>query len=161
MYMLTRETIYFINLRHAYLLAPFNAMRLSSRTVLFSDVPAEYLNAEKLQQLFGGSLRRFWLSTDCSDLEDDVEERDKAALQLENAEIKLCKTANDKRLKWEKKNAKKTTPASDRDEEAASLSSKWLEKKDRPTHKLGKIPLKWIIGKKVKNRIPRMFEMSH
>jgi hypothetical protein len=147
MYVITRETIYFINLRHAYLLAPFNSARLSSRTVLFTEVPREYLNAEKLQQLFGKSLRRFWLTTDCSDLEDDVKERDQVALKLEGAEIKLSKTANDKRLKWEKNNAKNNTPVRDAgDEEAASNSQKWLDKKDRPTHRLGKIPL---VGKKV------------
>lgn len=42
MYVITRESIYFINLRRAYLLAPFNSARISSRTVLFTDVPVEY-----------------------------------------------------------------------------------------------------------------------
>jgi hypothetical protein len=146
MYIITRETIYFINLRHAYLLAPFNAARISSRTVLFTDVPTEYLNIPKLQQLFGGAFRRAWLTTDCSDLEDKVEERDKDALKLENAEIKLSQTANKRRLKWEKKNKTKEAPRDSRDEEAATLSSQWMKLKDRPTHRLGKIPL---VGKKV------------
>lgn len=52
MCVITHETIYFINLRHAYLLAPFNAAKISSGTVLFTDVPSEYHNIEKLQQLF-------------------------------------------------------------------------------------------------------------
>lgn len=149
MYVITRETIYFINIRHAYLLAPFNAAKISSRTVLFTDVPTEYLSIEKLQQLFGGSFRRAWLTTDCSNLEDKVEERDKDALKLEGAEIKLSQTANKRRLKWEKKEKKNKTkeaPRDSRDEEAATLASQWMKKKDRPTHRLGKIPL---IGKKV------------
>ena len=147
-YIITRETIYFINLRHAYLLAPFNAAKISSRTVLFTDVPAEYQNVEKLQRLFGSSFRRAWLTTDCSDLEDMVEERDKDALKLEGGEIKLAQAANKRRLKWEKENKGKDVPRGSRDEEAGSLSSRWLEKKDRPTHRLGisKIP---FIGKKV------------
>ncbi|KAG0645729.1 hypothetical protein D0Z07_7775 [Hyphodiscus hymeniophilus] len=147
MYIITRETVYFINLRHVYLLAPFNAAKISSRTVLFTDVPTEYLKLEKLRQLFGGSLRRAWLTTNCSDLEDKVEERDKDALKLEGAEIKLSQAANKRRLKADNKKTKTNEgPRSVRDEEAASLSSQWMMKKDRPTHRLGKIPL---IGKKV------------
>jgi calcium permeable stress-gated cation channel len=147
MFVITKETIYFINIRNMYLLAPFNAARISSRTVLFTQVPAEYLNAEKLHQLFGPSLNRSWIAQDCTELEDEVEERDKTVMKLEGAEIKLSQTANKKRIKWEKKNQKTKEPIRDAaDEESASLSSKWLEKKDRPTHRLGKIPL---IGKKV------------
>ncbi|PMD30027.1 DUF221-domain-containing protein [Hyaloscypha variabilis F] len=145
---ITRESIYFINLRRAYLLAPFNASRISSRTVLFTDVPAEYQNKEKLRVLFGGAMRRSWLATDCKDLTDKVEERDKDALKLEGAEIKLIQKANKRRMKWEKKNEKtKKSPSADgEDAEIATPGSRWLEKKDRPTHRLGKIPL---IGKKV------------
>jgi hypothetical protein len=147
MRIITRETIYFINLRRAYLLAPSNAGRISSRTVLFTDVPVAYQNKEKLQALFGGTMRRSWLATDCKDLTDKVEERDKDALKLEGAEIKLIQKANKRRLKWEKKNEKTKAPAADgEDAEIATPGSRWLEKKDRPTHRLGKIPL---IGKKV------------
>ena len=146
MYVITRETIYFINLRHAYLLAPFNAARISSRTVLFTDVPEQYLESEKLQQLFGATFRRFWKVTDTKDLEDDIKERDKVALKLEGAEIKLSQNANKRRLKWEKQNTKQKSTNSPAGDEEAALASRWLDKKDRPTHKLGKIPL---IGKKV------------
>jgi len=127
-------------LRQAYLLAPFNASRISSRTVLFTDIPAEYLKSENLKQLFGNTFRRFWRATDTTDLEKIVEERDSIAMKLEGAEIKLSKNANKRRMKWEKKRQHVTG-----DEEAA-LASKWLDKKDRPIHTLGKIPL---IGKKV------------
>lgn len=37
-FMITRESIYYINLRQAYLLSPLYAARLSSRTVLFTSV---------------------------------------------------------------------------------------------------------------------------
>jgi calcium permeable stress-gated cation channel len=147
MYIITRETIYFINLRHAYLLAPFNAARISSRTVLFTDVPTEYMNKEKLLALFGTSMRRAWLATDCDDLTEKVEERDKDAFMLEGAEIKLSQTANKRRLKWEKKNDKrKDAPADGADTEAAIPGARYQKQTDRPTHRLGKIPL---IGKKV------------
>ena len=147
MYIITRETIYFINLRHAYLLAPFNAARISSRTILFTDVPNEYMNKEKLSALFGPSMRRAWLATKCDDLTDKVEKRDKDAFMLEGAEIKLSQTANKRRLKWEKKNDKrKDAPADGADAEAALPGARYQKQKDRPTHRLGKIPL---IGKKV------------
>jgi hypothetical protein len=147
MYIITRETIYFINLRHAYLLAPFNAAKISSRTVLFTDVPVEYQNVEKLHELFRTSMRRAWLTTDCEELEEKVEERDKDALKLEGAEIKLSQAANKRRLKWEKKNEKKKEPPREgADAEIAAPGSEWMKGKDRPTHRLGKIPL---IGKKV------------
>jgi hypothetical protein len=147
MWIITRETIYFINLRRVYLLAPFNAARISSRTVLFTDVPVEYLSQEKLRELFGGTMRRSWLAPDCKYLTKKVEERDKDALKLEGAEIKLIQKANKRRMKWEKENEKtKTPPADSEDAEIATPGSRWLEKEDRPTHRPGKIPL---IGKKV------------
>jgi len=151
LYIITRETIYFINLRHAYLLAPFNAAKMSSRTVLFSDVPNEYMKKEKLSAFFGPSMRRAWLSTDCKDLTEKVEERDKDALKLENSEIKISQLANKRRLKWVKKNDKRKdapadAPADGADAETAIPGARFMKKKDRPTHRLGKIPL---IGKKV------------
>lgn len=171
MFVVTRETIYFINLRNAYLMSPFHAARISARTVLFTDVPADYLKLEKLHELFGATIRRAWLTTDCKDLDEDVENRDKAALKLEGAEIKLSKKANKRRIKAKKKANKgkktaaphpekgaapadapadapaaATTDAPDADVEAGPVTSEYLIKKDRPTHRLGKIP---FIGKKV------------
>lgn len=145
--MVTRETLYFINLRHAYMLSPFVASKISSRTVLFTDVPVEYQSKGKLLELFGTTMRRSWLATDCKELTKLIEERDKDALKLENAEIKLSRTAVKAKIKWDKKNEKQKKPSStDVDTEAAIPGSQWLTKKDRPTHRLGKIPL---IGKKV------------
>ncbi|KAK0106786.1 hypothetical protein ONS95_003510 [Cadophora gregata] len=163
MYIITRETMYFINIRQTYLLAPFNAARMSSRTVLFTDVPEEYRNQEKLAALFGGAMKRSWLATDCKELTKKVEERDKDAMKLENAEIKLVQTANKRRLKWEKKNDKRKdaapaapaapgapgapgAPADGADAEVALPGARYMKDKDRPKHRTGKIPL---IGKKV------------
>ncbi|KAG9237312.1 hypothetical protein BJ875DRAFT_165028 [Amylocarpus encephaloides] len=139
MLVITWETIYYINLRRAYLLAPFNAARISSRTVVFTDVPDEYLKRESLQKLFGASMRRVWLSTDCKDLDDLLEERDKNAIKLEGAEIKLCQVANKRRLKWEKKNDRRKD-ASPENEEVAMAGSRYQREKDRPIQRLGKIP---------------------
>lgn len=144
MYIITRETIYFINLRHAYMLSPFTASKMSSRTVLFTDVPKEFQSKEKLRELFGTTMKRSWLVTDSKSLDKLVEERDKDALKLEGAEIKLSQTATKNKIKWEKKN--KATKPPHPDAEAQHPGGQWLQKKDRPTNRTGKIPL---IGKKV------------
>ncbi|KAG9240791.1 hypothetical protein BJ878DRAFT_524228 [Calycina marina] len=161
MFVITRETIYFINLRQAYLLAPYSAARISSKTVLFTDVPKDYLNSENLKRLFGSTLVRFWKATDTSELESEVEKRDSAAFKLEAAEISLSKKANDRRIKW---NKGRQDPTGD---EEAALASKFLEKRDRPTHRLSKIP---FVGKKVdtiewtrselKTLIPKVHEIQ-
>jgi hypothetical protein len=103
LFMITRESIYFINLRQAYLLAPFYTSRISSRTVLYTAVPEDYMNKPKLRGMLGPSVRRIWFATDTKELDEKVEERDKAAMKLEGAETKLIQTANAARIKAEKK----------------------------------------------------------
>ncbi|KAH0361927.1 DUF221-domain-containing protein, partial [Aureobasidium melanogenum] len=170
-YMVTRESIYYINLRQAYLLSPYYASRLSSRTVLFTSVPDEYLNEANIRRMLGESVERVWIPTDTGDLEDEVKVRDKTALKLEAAETKLVKAANAARLKVNKKKAKKDhedialeelTP----DVEGGSAASRYLSAKDRPTHRL-----KPLIGKKVdtidwcraelEKRIPKIEELQN
>jgi hypothetical protein len=169
--MITRESIYYINLRHAYLLSPYYASRLSSRTVLFTSVPEEYLNEANLRRMLGESVERVWIPTDTGDLEDEVKERDKTALKLEAAETKLIKAANAARLKSNKKKAKKhsedialeeLTP----DVEGGFAASRYISAKNRPTHRL-----KPLIGKKVdtidwcraelEKRIPKVEAMQN
>ncbi|GKT51158.1 uncharacterized protein ColSpa_11339 [Colletotrichum spaethianum] len=94
-----RECIYYINLRHAYLLSPYYSKRLSSRTVMFSCVPPKYQDAARLRKLFGDTVKNVWIPRDTSDLERLVKERDETALRLEKAEIRLIKMANKRRNK--------------------------------------------------------------
>lgn len=150
MFLITRESVYYINLRQAYLLSPYYASRLSSRTVLFTSVPDEYLNEAALRRMLGESVRRVWIASDVSELEDEVEKRDKAAMKLEGAEVKLIKTANAARLKAEKKKGGRHS-SEDGNElqdlngvESGSVAGRYLSAKDRPTHRL-----KPLIGKKV------------
>ena len=125
-----RESIHYVQVKQAFLLLPGIASRISSRTVLFTDVPKEFLSEARLREYFN-AVQHVWIATDTKDLEDIVEDRDKTALKLEGAEIKLSKTANDKRLKAQKKGS-------------SGNSEQYLSEKDRPTHKL-----KFLIGKKV------------
>jgi hypothetical protein len=153
MYMITRESIYYINLRQAYLMSPSYANRISSRTVLYTSVPEEFMDEAALRRVLGEGVRHVWFATDVEELEEKVEERDKTALKLEAAEVKLITTANKNRLK----EAKKTQKKSKKDKSGAPVESdaaaveaggqsgdKYLTTKDRPTHKL-----KFLIGKKV------------
>ena len=148
--MIMRESIYYINLRQAYLLSPLYAGRLSSRTVLFSSVPGDYLNEATLRRMFGNKLKNLWIATDCKELQKVVDERDKAAYKLEGAETKLIKKANKLRLKSMKKGgasheeAQTGTHADNVDGESGSVAARWIKPKDRPTHRT-----KFLIGKKV------------
>ncbi|KAF2152287.1 DUF221-domain-containing protein [Myriangium duriaei CBS 260.36] len=155
LFMITRESIYYINLRQAYLLSPLYASRLSSRTVLFTSVPDEYLDEGKLRLILGESVvKRVWIATDTKELDDLVKKRDKMAIKLEGAETKLIRGANGNRLKAEKKGAKAngntngdshpTNPADVENGVGHSSFSRWVNPKKRPTHRL-----KPLIGKKV------------
>ncbi|QDS73513.1 hypothetical protein FKW77_009415 [Venturia effusa] len=132
MFMITRETIYFVNLRQAFLMTPRNASRISSRTVLFTDVPDEYLNERAIRTVCS-SVRRIWLATDCYKLAKIVKEREDAALKLEAAEIKLSRTATKERLKHK-------TPLSHSEghdpQINGSCAAKWIKHSQRPTHRL-------------------------
>lgn len=137
MYVIGRESIYCVQLQQAFLLLPGTASRISARTVLFSNVPKGFLNMDRLTQTFP-TMKHAWIATDTKELDTLIEDRDKVALKLEGAEIKLSMDANAKRLKAIKKGG-----SGGRD---AENQSQWLDDEARPTHRLGKIPL---IGKKV------------
>lgn len=150
MYMVTRESIYYINLRQAYLLSPLYANRMSSRTVLFTSVPDEYLNEAKLRRMYGNKVKNIWIANDCKEMEEVVQERDKVAMKLEAAEAKLVKLANAARLKAARKGTSnasenlRETADGDENGESGSVAARFIQTKQRPTHRL-----KPIIGKKV------------
>ncbi|KAG9778889.1 putative membrane protein C24H6.13 [Exophiala dermatitidis] len=151
-FLVTREMIYFINLRQAYLLSPLYASRMSSRTVLFQAVPDDYADEGKIRKMFGEELKNIWIASDAKELSKMVEERQKLCIKLETAETKLIKLANDARLK-----ALKANPSYNHDQdrqrldqddgystEPGSAAARWVRPQDRPTHRL-----KPLIGKKV------------
>ena len=147
--MILRESIYYINLRQAYLLSPLYANRISSRTVLFTSVPKDFLDEAKLRRIFGPQVKNLWIARDCEEIEELVEERDKVAMKLEAAETKLVKLANKARLKKLKKGGHHAQNEGDHldggaEGESGSAAAHWIQVKDRPTHRL-----KFLIGKKV------------
>jgi hypothetical protein len=174
MFMIYRESVFYINLRQAYLLSPLYTRKLSSRTVLFTSVPDDYLDERKLRDMLGSSVTRVWFPTDTKELDDLVGERDKVAYKLEAAETKLIKTAWKNKSKLDKAAAKKgeaapTHAADPADAEAgtnSSVAGRWVAAKDRPTHKL-----KFLVGKKVdtiswcreelERQLPKVEEEQH
>ena len=147
-YVVMRESIYYINLRQAYLLSPLYANRMSSRTVLFTSVPKDYLDEGKLRRIFGKQVKNLWIANDCEEIEDLVNQRDKAAMKLEAAETKLVTMSNKARLEDAKKGGHHEEGAeltnNGVDGESGSVAARWVQPKQRPTHRL-----KFLIGKKV------------
>ncbi|EGC47503.1 DUF221 domain-containing protein [Histoplasma capsulatum var. duboisii H88] len=151
-FMITREMLFFINLRQAYFFSPLYASRISSKTVLFTSVPQEYLNEAKIRHIYGDDkVKNVWIPTDTKELAELVEKRDKTAFHLEAAETKLIKLANGARIK-----SLKSKPADEENHdtnnltgdeaqaESGSVAARWIKPSNRPTHKL-----KPLIGKKV------------
>lgn len=131
--MITRETIFLIHLRQAYLLSPWNSSKISSRTVLFTSVPKHYCSKDKIKNLFD-EVKTVWLVEDFKELEDMIEKMDKAALKLEAAEITLIKNANAQRLKM-LKDPKVNIDEHDTDH--------WLAVTRRPKHRHDKLNFIW------------------
>lgn len=101
--MITRECVYFIGLRQAYLLSPYYADRLSSRTVLFTCVPQQILEEKKIRRVFGEAARHVWIPRHTDELDDLIEERAQTAIRLEKAEIVLIKKVNEAYVKAAKR----------------------------------------------------------
>ncbi|KAL4805016.1 hypothetical protein BDV18DRAFT_141742 [Aspergillus unguis] len=131
-YTVARESIFYANLRQAYLNSPAYAHRISSRTVLFMSVPEDYKNEAKLRQVFGNSIRQIWITADCAELEKKVQLRDKYAHRLERLETKLIRRGNKLRLKLLKGDA----PLCDDCGESETNGPAMYHKIQRPTHRL-------------------------
>lgn len=146
MYTITRECIFYISLRQAFLLTPQYSRRISSRTVLFTAVPDDYLDVERIRQIFGNeAVRNVWVCGDTKELDELIEERDKVAMKLEKGEIKLLKTVNKERTKAAKKSGQPPASSTD-DTETGNIAARWITDKKRPSHRLGPLGL---VGKKV------------
>ncbi|PHH62721.1 hypothetical protein CDD81_6790 [Ophiocordyceps australis] len=144
MYMILRECIFYINLRQAYLLSPRSSRLISSRTVLFTSVPNDYLNEGRIRQMFNDSVRHVWFAGDAEKVDELVEERDKVAMKLENAEVGLIKMVNKARTKAAKKSTADTEGVLD--SESGNVAARYVPDKKRPSHRLGPLGL---VGKKV------------
>ncbi|CAI6336929.1 unnamed protein product [Periconia digitata] len=138
LFLIWRETSYVIKIRQAYLLSTWNTSRISQRTVLFTNVPEQYLSHTRLRELFHG-ISQMWLVSDMNDLEDDVDDMNDTALKLENGEIELIQKVN----KTQQKKREKEGDGSGRRSRRTS-GEQLIDQDMRPTHRL-----KPLIGEKV------------
>jgi len=126
MYIISRETIYYINLRQAYLTTPRNAARLSTRIVLFTGVPEDYRDERWIKADISG-IKRVWIATDCTELDAAVSTMRDNATTLEDLEIKLSGLAVKKQAKGE------TRFTEDPERHYGNATRQWVSEKDRPT----------------------------
>lgn len=132
---LYRELVFYVGVRHAVLTSPAYSNLVSSRTILISVVPRDFLDVEHLTEIFDG-VKYIWINRSFKKLDDKVKEREKLALKVEAAENKLLTTAVKNKLKSEKKPSQQIIEGTD--------ISVYVPDKKRPTHRL-----KPVIGKKV------------
>jgi len=137
---LTKELLYFKKTRQEYLRRPEIASQIAQRTILLTAIPKEMLSVEKLKETFD-HVEKVWINRDHKELQDLIDERNKDALTLEGAEIKLIKTCNKKA----KKEGRKEIP----EDHDKNISSYYIQDKKRPHHKLGKPVISLLFGKKV------------
>ncbi|KXT13077.1 hypothetical protein AC579_4908 [Pseudocercospora musae] len=120
------ERLQLIGLRQAYYLSDTYASRLSARTVLFLNVPAEAARPESLKKHFGHQAEHSWPVKDLGDLEDLVEKRNGAAYSLEAAELDYI-------TKYTKLRSKGRPATNGADGAAAEEALSPLAKAARPT----------------------------
>lgn len=134
LYLIGRECLYSVRLQQNWLQLPANGSRISSRTVLFTDVPIDDVsNEQRLHELFP-SARAFWVAKDTEELDELIEDREKAVKKLESGLVGMSKAANKQQRKLSKNDEK----------ESNEKILHNVYEKECPTHRL-----KPIIGKKV------------
>jgi hypothetical protein len=124
---ITRESLYYINLRQAYLLTPWNSSRISSRTVLFTSVPRRELDESRIRNTFD-SVKRVWIINNFSSTKDLAEKRDSTAKSLETALVQT---------------AKNIVKESNTNQSTLNKITNLVSSKGRPTHRSV-----FLIGKK-------------
>ena len=130
--MIVRECIYYVNLRQAYLSSPYYSQRISSRTILLTCVPKQYLDEHRLRKLYGDSVKRVCIPRTTKALANLVKEREQTAMRLEKAEVELIQKANKAKDKQLKKASKKVS-------KKAAKESKIESKPQPPTTATGSV----------------------
>lgn len=133
MFVITREAQFFIRLRQQYYLTPYQSHRISTRTVLFVNVPEASRNDEHLRREFAG-VKSVWLVNVPEELAEKVSDRDAAAAKLENGEVKLIQNYIKRQIKLEKKGQGDSIRSKDANGNHAPIT---LDKNDRP---MGRLP---------------------
>ncbi|KAJ9093395.1 hypothetical protein QFC21_006425 [Naganishia friedmannii] len=104
-FIIQREMRHWVSIRQRYLISPDHSRLAQANTVLITGIDAQYLDEERLAQLFShlpGGVKRIWLNRDLKGMVGFHEERVKAAAKLEEAQVQLIKTARQLKLEAQK-----------------------------------------------------------
>jgi hypothetical protein len=121
-YVVFTELRGYIRVRQAYLTSPQHRIRASATTVLVTGIPRKWLTLEALSGLydvFPGGIRNIWINRNYDELSEKVNNREKIAKSLEDAETNLIKKCRKKHAEAEKRRAKKEGRKSKTKEEKA------------------------------------------
>lgn len=102
-FILFREMFFYNSLRLAVLSSPRYASKVSSRTILFQEVPNVLLDEKQFFKLFNG-VKRIYVVRNLRKLSAKIKQRQALVNKLELAENQLLKKAYKKKLKFDKKN---------------------------------------------------------
>ncbi|KAF8893933.1 late exocytosis, associated with Golgi transport-domain-containing protein [Infundibulicybe gibba] len=153
LYMIKREMLHFLHMRHQFLISESHSKLPQARTVLITSVPEELANEHDLRTFASfvpGGVDKVWLFRDTKKLNKLFEERKDACEKLEAAEAKLLRQATKAwRLKeqlhrkaYKKKTKDEENPDSDTKELIAppathQLLEELVPLSDRPKHRTG------------------------
>lgn len=90
LFLIYRESLFYVGLRQAVLTSNAERELLSNRTVLISDVPDIYLDETTLKKLFDG-VKGVYISRDAKELEEKIEKRADLCSLLEGKTNKFIK----------------------------------------------------------------------
>ena len=138
---MTRELLFFCKTRREYLRRPEESSRLAQRTILLSAIPKDLLTVAKLTELFGSGVEKVSINRDYKELQKLLDESNKNAILLENAETKLIKAVN----KIAIKTGRKQVPGN----YGKNVSTLYIDDDNRPHHKLGLPVIRSLFGKRV------------
>lgn len=136
MYNIRKRTAEFVRLRQEFLVSKKHSQTAQAKTVLLTGVPNNLLSEKKLTSMYSqmpGGVAKVWINRDLKELPDMVDERDKWLNKLEGAEAKVIKLA----YKKVKKGKVSESGSGEDPEMGVDVAEKYIEKKERPTHKLG------------------------
>lgn len=94
--LIARERLLLVGTRQAYLMSESRAKKLSTRTVLFLNVPQQALQSQYLQEYFGEEAERSWPVKDPGEIAKLVQQRNDAAMQLESSQHDFIARAHKK-----------------------------------------------------------------
>lgn len=92
--LIVRERLRLIGARQAVQLDKANAARLSTRVVLYLNVPRHDLDTTNIEATFGAQATKSWTADNVDELQRLVDRRKEVALGLETAQVSLAKGAN-------------------------------------------------------------------